>query len=251
MKPAIKHIVVGIFLTALMLGLIAMSAVRQSGKQVRDLHINIADSEGNYFVDQFEVTSLINAENTDYVLGLNLQQLDLKELENRVEANAFVKDAQVYLDIKGNLQVALVQAKPIARILNHNGASRYIDDEGHLLPLNTKHTARVPVIELDRKQPWQASVRETPFGADLLEVLLYIEHDEFWKAQIAQVVIDKNNELSFIPQVTKQEVIFGEANNIADKFSRLKLFYTEVLPAKGWNTYAYVNVKYNNQIVCK
>jgi cell division protein FtsQ len=251
MKVTIRKIAVVSILSSLLIGLIAMSTVKQSGKQVRDLLIDIESQEGNYFIDHLEVTSLINAENTDYVLGLNLRQLDLKELERRVEANAFVKDAQVYLDIKGNLQVSLVQAKPIARILNHQGSSRYIDEEGNLLPLNTKHTARVPIIELESNQPWEASIMESEFGENLHTLLTYVESDEFWKAQIAHVIVDEKNELRFIPQVTKQEVIFGEPVDIADKFDRLKLFYKEVLPAKGWNTYAYVNVKFSNQIVCK
>ena len=251
MKVKLKKIALVGGLSVLLMGLIAMTTARQSSRRVRDLAIGIEEQDGNYFVDQFEVTSLINAENTDYVLGLSLSQLDLKELEARVEKNAFIKDAQVYLDVKGNLRVSVIQSKPIARILNHKGTSSYIDDEGNLLPLNTKHTARVLIVELDKAQKWEKSLLENEFGTELMNVLKYIERDPFWKAQIAEVVVDKKNELRFIPQVTRQEVIFGEPDNIADKFSRLKLFYTEVLPAKGWNTYAYVNVKYSNQIVCK
>ena len=251
MRVTLKKIAIVGSLMLIMIGLIAMSSVRQSGRRVRDLAINIEEQDGNYFVDQFEVTALINAENTDYVLGLNVSQLDLKELESRVEKNAFIKDAQVFVDVKGNLRVSITQTKPIARILSHKGTSRYIDEDGNLLPLNTRHTARVPIIELDKAQKWEHSLLENEFGTDLLAVLQFIEKDEFWKAQIAQVIVDKKNELRFIPQVTRQEVIFGEPSEIADKFSRLKLFYTEVLPAKGWNTYAYVNVKFSNQIVCK
>jgi cell division protein FtsQ len=165
--------------------------------------------------------------------------------------NAFVRDAQIYLDIKGNLQVALIQSKPIARILDYQGSSRYIDDEGNLLPLNTKHTARVPVVELDYKAGWEQSLTEDDFGTEFLALLAHIESDPFWKAQIAHIIVDAQQELTFIPQVTRQEVIFGSTKNMQAKFDRLKLFYTEVLPAKGWNTYAYVNVKYENQIVCK
>ncbi|MFT5570180.1 MAG: cell division protein FtsQ, partial [Cyclobacteriaceae bacterium] len=116
---------------------------------------------------------------------------------------------------------------------------------------NTKHTARVPVVELDYKAGWEQSLTEDDFGTKFLALLTHIESDPFWKAQIAHIIVDAQQELTFIPQVTRQEVIFGSTKNMQAKFDRLKLFYTEVLPAKGWNTYAYVNVKYENQIVCK
>lgn len=251
MKVHLKTILLFSLSVVLIVVLIATTSKKHEDRQVNDLFISIEEQEGNYFIDQFEVTALINAENTDYVLGLNLDQLNLKELERRVEANAFVRDAQVYLDIKGNLNVVVSQAKPLARILQPGGQSLYIDESGELLPLNAQHTARVPILDFDRKIDWSASVLEDDFGMELLSLLKYVEQDPFWKAQIAHIIVDKNKELTFIPQVTKQEVLFGAPNEVADKFDRLKLFYKEVLPAKGWNTYELVNVKYSNQIVCK
>lgn len=251
MNITVKTLLIFSLSTALTLLLIATTSKKHEDRLVNDLFISIQEEEGNYFIDQFEVTALINAENTDYVLGLHLDQLNLKELERRVEENAFVKDAQIYLDIKGNLNVLVEQARPLARILQPSGKSFYIDESGDLLPLNARHTARVPIVEFDQSTDWESSVNESAFGEDLLSLLKYVHDDAFWKAQIAHIIIDKNEELTFIPQVTKQEVIFGTPSEIADKFNRLKLFYKEVLPAKGWNTYDFVNVKYSNQIVCK
>jgi cell division protein FtsQ len=52
-------------------------------------------------------------------------------------------------------------------------------------------------------------------------------------------------------QVGKQVIEFGEAKDIEEKFKKINLFYEEILPAKGWNTYSRVNVKYKGQIVCE
>jgi len=51
--------------------------------------------------------------------------------------------------------------------------------------------------------------------------------------------------------MTKQLILFGPMDEIEEKFKKLKLFYKEVLPKKGWNTYSSINLKYKNQIVCK
>jgi cell division protein FtsQ len=235
----------------MLLGLIAFSSVKRSDRRVNDLKIEILDNGGNYFIDKQEVNTLINAEHTDFVLGYTLDNLQLKELEARVEDNAFVKDAQVYLDIKGNLQIKVLQARPLARVMNRYKPDQYIDTEGNILPVNTRHTARVPIVEFKKDQPWTSNIAEVEFGQHLLEMLSFIDQDEFWKAQVAHIIIDKSQELTILPQVTKQEIRFGQPTDFTDKFKKLKIFYKEVLPAKGWNSYEYVNVKFKNQIVCK
>ncbi len=250
MRQRIKNILTGFICSSLVIVLIIFSGSRQKNRPVADLKIAINDDQENYFIDQIEVASLINAENTDYVLGLDIRNLDLKELEARVEKNAFVKDAEVYHDIKGILKVHLIQARPVARILDNNG-DRYIDEEGYLLPLNTKHTARVPLIEFEKSPEWEGSITENQFGSDLLNFLNSIDQDAFWNAQVAHIMVNEQNELNMLTQVGKQEVVFGNLKSIESKLKNLEIFYREVLPAKGWNTYSVVNVKFENQIVCK
>ncbi len=241
------------FLTGgvLTLTLIAFSSRKQSDRQIDQVSIDILDEKGNFFIDQLEVSELINSGYPDYVLGLTLGEIDLKALERRIEVNAFVADAQVFHDIKGNLKVKLFQAQPIARILDLKGESRYIDSQGYLLPLNAKHTARVPIVELAGNNDWEKNIRESELGERLWELLTFIEGDRFWEAQIAQVMIDEEGIVTMLPQVTKQEIHFGTLTDFDEKFKKLKVFYKEVLPVKGWNTYEYVDLKFKNQIVCK
>jgi len=44
-------------------------------------------------------------------------------------------------------------------------------------------------------------------------------------------------------------VNIGNADGFDNKFAKLKLFYSEVLPKRGWNTYDTISVKWNHQIV--
>lgn len=251
MKFDLKTILSFVFGVLLLIVAIGFGMKRQGDKYVRDVQISIEDQEGNFFLDQPEVIELINADHTDFVLGLTMEQLDLKMLERRVEEHAFVNDAQMYFDITGTLRVNVKQAKPIARILSFDGKGKYIDNEGNLLPLNAKHTARVPIVEFDKQPKWESSIAEDEKGKELIELLHFIHKDEFWRAQIANILIDEKWDITMIPQVTKQEIVFGQPNDLEKKFKKLELFYKEILPAKGWNNYAYVNVKYSNQIVCE
>lgn len=251
LKLDIKNIVLTTTCGLLMLVLIAFTGKKHDGRPVADLSIDVEEESEMYFIDNLEVTSLINAGNTDFVLTQDLASLDLKELESRIEQNAFVKDAQVFKDITGKLKVQVMQAKPIARIMSDSGDNMYIDEDGNLLPLNTKYTARVPIMLVKGDISFNQNLKETDLGNQLWEFFTYVQNDEFWKAQVADLILDEKNELTIIPQVTKQKIIFGSPENIESKFKNLKIFYDEILPSKGWNTYASVNIKFENQIVCK
>ncbi len=234
-----------------MLGLISFSGVKHSRRVIHDVLINIQHEKGNYFIDQPEVLGLLNARNTDYVLGSKIGDIDLKLLESRVEAHAFVEDAQIYYDLKGNLAVNVKQARPIARIYDPYGADKYIDDRGLILPVNGKHTARVPLVELEKKFDWKIAITDSEEGADLFALLRFIDSNDFWKAQIAHLVFEGSGEVTMLPQITKQKILFGKPSDVVEKFRKLEVFYKEILPNKGWNTYSLVNLKFKDQIVCE
>lgn len=235
----------------LMIGLISFSSTKHSRRVIHDVLIQIKQERGNYFIDQPEVLGLLNAQNTDYVLGSRIGDLDLRLLERRVEAHAFVSDAQAFYDLKGNLQVNVSQARPIARIYDPYGADRYIDERGFILPVNGKHTARVPLLELEQKVTWKNVITDTEEGLQLFELLKFIDGDEFWRAQIAHLVLERSGEVMMLPQITKQKILFGKPADLVEKFKKLEVFYKEILPNKGWNTYSLVNLKFKDQIVCE
>ena len=235
----------------LLLGLISFSSVKHARRVIHDVLINIEQEKGNYFIDQPEVLGLLNAQNTDYVLGSRIGDIDLKLLERRVEAHAFVADAQIFYDLKGNLVVNVEQARPIARIYDPYGADKYIDDRGWVLPVNGKHTARVPLVEIEKNLSMESAITDSEEGADLFELLRFIDANEFWKAQIAHLVFEGSGEVTMLPQITKQKILFGKPSDLVQKFKKLEVFYKEILPNKGWNTYSLVNLKFKDQIVCE
>lgn len=228
-----------------------MAGIRNPNRDIKNIDVEILDQKGIFFTDNLEVVDLMTDKNGDYVIGVEMGELNHKVLEERIESNPFVKDAQVYRDLKGVLKVKVEQSKPIARVFNTEGPDHYIDSEGNILPINAKHTARVPLVETDFDYPWDNSLNESKYGSQLLELLSFIESDKFWKAQIAHVRIKDDGDLELYPQVTKQVIDFGKPEKFEDKFSKLMTFYKKILPQKGWNAYERVDVKFENQIICE
>ncbi len=247
----VKLIVWGV-LSFVMLVSIAFSGKRHGDREINDLIINIDNQYQNHFIDAEDVRGLINADDENYLLATELGTLDLKLLESRILENKFVADAEAYLDHRGNLIVSVQQSRPIARIFDPVGQDFYIDTDGDILPVSERYTARVMLIELENKNEFlNGNLNNNENGAKLFDLIQTIDQDEFWKAQIAQIYVKKNHEVQLIPQVTKQVVEFGLPEKIDQKLRKLMVFYKEILPIKGWNTYTTVSLKFENQIVCE
>jgi len=61
-------------------------------------------------------------------------------------------------------------------------------------------------------------------------------------------VRDTNN-IIIVPEFSGHVVNIGNASGYENKFAKLKLFYSEVMPKRGWNTFDTISVKWNHQIV--
>ena len=250
-KEEKKNIMIYSFSGLLLLSLIAFTGIKNNSRKINEVKVEVLDQDGIFFTDQLEVVDLMTDKSADYVIGVEMGDIEPKILEERVEANPFVKEAQVYRDLKGNLQVKVEQSKPIARLFIDGKKDRYIDTDGRVLPVNAKHTARVPLMETEFKFGWESNLSESKYGKQVFELLMFIEQHEFWRAQIAHIVLKKDGEIEMHPQVTKQVIEFGKPVDLDSKFSKLMTFYKEILPKKGWNAYERVNLKFENQIICE
>ena len=214
--------------------------------------ITIENQLNNHFIDDNDIMSMLTNGYTEVVEGAPYKDINVRSLENRVNNNSYVQEAEVYRDLKGNLLVNVLLRRPIARVVQYDGPDAYIAEDGAILPVSDKFSSRVLLISGSASKEIGSldNIYDTDYS-QLFELINHINVDNFWKAQIAQVVIQDNGEIKLLPQVTKQYIEFGDLNHLENKFSRLKIFYKEILPRKGWNTYSRVNVKYKNQIICE
>jgi len=245
--------VVGITgVSALLLSMISFIDKREVGYRVDDIEVDIENTYENFFIDEEDVMSLILENKGDTVLGDAYGRVSLKEIERRVESHSFVKDAQVFRDLNGHLVVKATQNKPIARIIADNGKQAYLGEEGDILPVSSKYTARVLVLSGSYMNELTAreSIEGNEYDQKLYDLIEYISEDKFWNMQIAQLVVGKNGKVVMIPQVGDQKLEFGYAENFKSKFKRLEIFFKEIMPTKGWNTYSRVNVEYKDQLIC-
>jgi cell division protein FtsQ len=225
---------------------------QQNDKVCNKIIVQIDNRADNYFINEQDIVALVTESGSSQVIGKNIDMLPLKEIEKRLKLNKFIDEAEVYKDLKGNLIVKAGQSHPIARVIQDSGPDAYIDKSGKILPVSDRFTARVMLIGGDYTTTLvQKDLTKTAEGLAILQLLDHINSNNFWKAQISEIYIDKKGEITMYPQISQQIIEFGKAENIEQKFKKLKILYKDILPQKGWNTYSKVNLKYHNQIVCE
>lgn len=231
---------------------IAFTEHKQTEVAIKDIVVRIENIQNNHFLDESDIMELMQVK-LQNVRGASMDKVRLKEIETKVKMDPFIKNAEMYTDLKGNMIVRVELRRPIARIVRNDGPDGYIAEDGTVMPVSEKFTARVLLISGSyvRKLLRQGNLQKTEEGAQLLSLIRTIREDDFWNAQIAQLDIDSKTRIVMMPQVGDEQIEFGKPENMDVKFKKLKIFYKEILPSVGWNKYERVNLEYEGQLVAE
>lgn len=252
-KSTKKWLIVAVSLLGLF-GLIAFTEIQHGQKHVRSVIIRLNQVDGHNFLTRRDVTGYLTNEGADPVVGKDYADINFRQLETRLLRHGLVKNCQISRDLTGNLLVSIDQPRPLARLLTageamHTVSGVYVSEDGRLFPISMNYSARVPILT----GPYFATNRSlgNERNRPLLDLLKRIHDDPFWRAQITELSVDRQGEVTMWPQLGKHQIELGPPTDLDAKFKKLKLVYTDVLPAKGWDRYSRVNVQYRNQIVCE
>ena len=231
--------------------LIAFSERKRGGSVCKDIVVELDNINENHFLDEADVLQLVEGSGQP-IKGIGLDRIKLKEIEKKLKYDKHILDAELFGDLKGNLVVNVKLRRPIARIIQTDAPDAYIAEDGVIMAVSNKYTSRVVLISGTVKQFLESEdLNKSKEGTQLLQLIEFIDADKFWKAQVAQLDINKDGKIVIYPQVTGQRVEFGTAENIAEKFKKLMIFYKEILPTRGWTRYERVNLEYEGQVVAE
>ncbi|GAB4014840.1 cell division protein FtsQ/DivIB [Spirosoma koreense] len=235
-------------------GLIAFTEIRQAKKHVQTVIVRLDQVDGHPFLTRRDVMGYLTNGGADPIIGKDYKDVDFQRLEKRLLQHGLVKNCQVSRDLSGDLLVVIEQPRPLARLMaagedTRPVAGQYVSEEGRFFPVSMNYSARVPILTGDyfKQNRSLGSARNQP----LLDLLRQIHDDPFWRAQIVEIAVDEKGEVTMWPQVGNHRIEFGPPTELSAKFRKLKLVYTDVLPAKGWDRYSRINVQYRNQLVCE
>lgn len=231
-------------------------------RRVNELAIEInynIDGETNRLLTYEDIKTFVR-HRYDSIVGRKVKEVNVEQIENDILSLNYVKSADVYTTVGGEVQMRIKQRKAIVRVIDAYGDQFYLDEDGHVLPIRSFFPAHVIVCngiipnigfyskeysgnELD-------SVVKSGILNDIFNMAKVIDNDLLLRKQIAQMNVDINGEFTLVPLVSNHIITFGKAEDIEIKFNKLKLFYTDGLAHHRWNDYKIINLKYRNQIVC-
>jgi len=227
-----------------------IAAIREKAdKTCTGLQIEIAGAANNLFIDKKDISDIILHVTHEPVKGKRINEIDLVAIENELKKDVWISKAELFFDKDGKLTVEVEEKEPIARVFSSLGATFYIDAKENMLPLSNKHTARLPVFTNFPSELKVLSKKDSALLKDIRNISTYITKDTFLMAMIDQVDIRSDRKFEMIPKIGEQTIFFGDANDMEQKFEKIKLFYKKVISKNGWSTYNTINVSFKNQIV--
>ncbi|MDO4158929.1 MAG: cell division protein FtsQ [Prevotellaceae bacterium] len=252
----------GIFITLnlliavyLVMAMVSFNNPKETYPICTKVSINIEDESTNGFLSAKEVKQILEKKRL-YPFKKKMADINPRDIEDLLKVSPFVKTAQCYKTKDGYVCINLTQRLPIIRIKNSRGEDYYLDDHGGIMP-NSKYTSDL-IIATGNINRAYAKNYLAYFAIELMK-------DEFWKNQIVQINILPDMGIEIVPRVGDHIVCLGSlpqtknenkrkeliAAFVNKKMTRLKKFYKYGLSQVGWNKYSYIDIEFDNQIICK
>lgn len=234
--------------------IVSLAFVNKEENEITCSKISVSINPKNelLFIDREIVLKTFRSDGDEKkILGKKITSLNIPNLEKKLLNNKLIFKAEVFTDMNGEVYINIKQREPILRIIKLDGTGFYVDRNGLKMPLSERFTARVIVAtgNIFESYSKQDSIQSFVCN-ELYKIATYVDKDAFWKAQIEQIFVTAESDIVLIPKVGDHQIIFGDSQNMEEKFNNLMLFYKEGLSKVGWNKYKSINLSYKDQIVC-
>lgn len=213
----------------------------KEGLVCNGIEVYVEDSLQTGLIKEKEVKRMLDERKCN-PLGKLMSDVSLKQIDSVLSKNPYVEDVTSYKTPGGKVCISVRQRFPILHVMPDNGPSYYLDRTGRQMP-KSSYCANLVV----------ATGHITPQYArrNLVRLGRIVQENEFWNNQIQQIYVAENGEVELIPRVGEHTILLGPPARVEEKLARLKEFYTKGLNKVGWNKYSTINLKYDNQVICK
>lgn len=224
--------------------LLAVTALNKPDDQrsvCTQVDIHIEDGHVDGFLGDLEIKEQLQRAKI-YPQGQPMKQINVRKIEETIRKNPFVEKAECYKTQGGHVKVNLTQRLPVVRVKADNGDDYYVDVHGEIMP-NTRYTSDL-VIATGHISHAFAQKKLAFLGN-------FVTTNPFWHSQVEQFHVLADGTVEMVPRIGDHIVYLGSISNIPQKFDRLEKFYRYGLSVAGWNKYSYINMEFDNQIICK
>lgn len=231
-----KFRILKILITVIIFGfLLSFSLKRFNNKSMEKVSVNLIQTKHPvYFIDEKDIREIVKKSNPEKRIG----DINIPELEKKLNQLPAVDSANVYLNLNGNLHLDIKQRVPAFR-LNKNGNDFYVDRKGTEFPISKNYSFPCMLVTGD--------VDKSEY-IKLAELVDKIDRDEFSKKYFIGISKEKEN-YNLLTSQGNYKVEIGNLENINLKVKGFKTFVEKHLVYQEPEKYTKISVKYDNQIV--
>ena len=238
MKQLIRYSILLVLAVALTTGIL-WARDKSKGELCTSIDVEVVNADSTSFVTPQGVLSDLKGQGIKLV-GKHMGDIDASDIEEALKLSPYLENADIVKCQDGRLLIRVNQLVPVLRVFDGDN-SYYVNRMGKRMEANRYYHCDVPVVQghFTKRYP------ETR----LLPLINYVENDSLLRSLVTMYCVRDTNNIIIVPQISGHVINIGDASGFENKFAKLKLFYNQVLPKKGWNTYDTISVKWNHQIV--
>jgi cell division protein FtsQ len=250
MRPRRSRIALYVVLPLISSLILGASHLHQQQKRCTGLDVHLRNTTDNRFLGTSEIQNLIEFDSRLYDAPVG--EIELARIEQTLTSTQYVQYVDAYLTSDARIGIELSLRTPIARFIADDGTQFYLDDQGRTFPTSRSYAARTVLVRGAFAKSYSAMdglLRCTYLQPGLDSLLNYLHRNPIWKAQIAEVLVHENGNVTLYPEFGDVRIELGRPHSLAEKFAKLDRFYRLVLPRVGWDHYARVHLGFAGQIV--
>ncbi len=225
-------------IAALVIGFI-WTNLQATADRCRYVIVDIENADSTSFVTQGGIINLLN-KNKLNPEGKLLSSINTDKIEQILGQSEYLENIECVILANNNMLIRATQLVPVLRIFD-GANSYYLNKHGKRMNANGSYHADVPIV--------QGHFPNHKSALSILPITKYVEKDEALRELVTMYSVKDSNNIFIVPCIYGHVINFGDNSNIANKFAKLKKFYREVMPEKGWLTYDTISLKWSHQIV--
>ena len=212
---------------------------KSQGEMCTKVAVEVVNGDSTSFVTPGGVLSDLKSQGIQ-LEGKPMSDINASDIEKALHHSPYLESAEIVKCQDGLLLIRVSQLRPVARIFDGD-RSYYINRVGKRMDATIYYHSDVPVVQGHFTKQYPAT--------RLLPLIDYVENDPLLRSLVTMYCVRDTNNIIIVPEISGHVINIGSADGFENKFAKLKLFYREVMPKRGWNTYDTISVKWNHQVV--
>ena len=238
MKRLIQNSILAVLAIALVIGIL-WARDKSRGELCTGVEVQVINADSTAFVTPQGVLNDLKSQGVK-VEGKRMGDIDASKIEEVLRLSPYLENADIVKCQDGRLLIRVSQLVPVFRVFDGDN-SYYVNRAGKHMSASNYYHSDVPVVQghFNRKFP----------PTRLLPLIDYVEGDSLLHSLVTMYIMRDTNNIILVPAISGHVINIGHASGLDNKFAKLKLFYKEVMPKRGWNTFDTISVKWNHQVV--